>query len=182
MSMDTSKNVYNVVYLPQVSDFKKIKEDHKYLKKELTYDYWEEFMEHVQNEICNNRAGIDFPLYMGWMFIGAFPSKDNIFKDKRAYALALNGADHFKIQERDGFESRVLHTTTKSKKRALAPTFFGFKPLATFKKRATAAFVNDWKKYVVIPNTRYMDGFMRKITGRSVLREKNLKTHDEFED
>lgn len=178
----SSKNVYNVVYLPQVSDFNRIKKDHKYLKKECTYDLWEEFMEYVQDEICNSRAGVDLALYMGWMFIGAFPSKDNIFKDKRAYALAFNGIDHFKIQERDGFESRVLHTTTKSKKRAKAPTFFGFKPHASFKKKATAAFVNDWKKYVVIPNTRYMDGFMRRITGRTILHEKALKTHNEFED
>ncbi len=135
------------------------------------------------NTIVSERSGIDLSLYMGKMLIGAFPSKNNKFKEMRRKCEITHDLDHYQIQERDGFESRILYTATKLNRKMFADSvFFGFRPSMVFKKKGTDAFKANWKRYVVIPNIRYMDGVMRKEVAKQKMTKEKLEKYNEFED
>lgn len=180
--MPPNKNLYNTTYLPNLETYKKIKEKNPFITKESTQDHWDEFVEYLTDEICFNRNGVDLTMSLGWLFMGAFPSKDNEFKEHRRKCELLGGMEHFRIQERDGFECRIVYTHTKSKKRAYSPTFFGFRPVGPFRSKCTDFFKKDWKKYVVIPNIRFMDGIVRALEKIRKVRTSKLEKHNEFED
>jgi len=180
--MSADKKMYNVIYLPNVNTYNQVKKKHPFITKQSSHDYWDEFMEYFTEEICSTRNGADLPGSLGWLFMGAFPSKDNKFKDKRRYCEAIDGTEPFKIQERDGYECRIVYTHTRSKKKAYAPTFYGFKPITAFKEECTDYFKRDWKRYVVIPNIRFMDGVMRTLESGRKMRKNKLQKHNEFED
>lgn len=180
--MSVNKNLYNVAYLPNKETYRAIKKNHPSITWNTTHENWEDFMDYLSEEVCSSRNGVDLPISLGWLFMGAFPSKDNEFKDKRRYCETLVGIEPFKIQERDGFECRIVYTHTRSKKKAYSPTFYGFKPFESVKALCTDHFKNDWKKYIVIPNIRFMDGVMRKLESSRKVRKKEIASHDEFED
>lgn len=181
--MPIIKNLYNVIYLPNTEVIKKIYKEHPSMRNETKpHTHWGEFMEYVVEEICSTRNGVDLPLSLGWLFMGVFPSKNNVFKEKRRYCETLTGTEPFRIQERDGFESRIAYTHTRSKKRAVDPTFYGFSPSREAKALGTTYFKKDWKKYVVIPNIRFMDGAMRKKEKIREINKDKLSKYNEFED
>lgn len=165
-------------------DFYKYKRRHPFLTKEKTVDEWKNFIEFIMSSVVKSRSGIDLPLYLGKMLVGAFPSKNNKFKDKRRSCEVYQGIEHFCIQERDGFEARILYTFAKTLgKRALFAdgVYYGFKPCNKFKKKCLEAFKLDWKRYVVIPNIRYMDGLMKKERAKMDTGKRKLENYNEFE-
>lgn len=179
--MLVSKKKYNVAFIPNLNTYNQVKKKYPFITKN-SHNHWNEFMEYLTEEVCSTRNGVDLPISLGWLFMGAFPSKDNKFKDKRRYCEALGGMEPFKIQERDGFECRIVYTHTRSKKKAYAPTFYGFKPTSAFNTECTDQFKKDWKKYIVIPNIRFMDGVMRTLESGRKMRKNKLQKHNEFED
>jgi hypothetical protein len=60
--------------------------------------------------------------------------------------------------------------------------FYGFRPSKVFNNKKLEAFKLEWKKYVVIPNIRYMDGMMRKEKARQKFTKEKLEKYNEFED
>lgn len=166
----------------RISDFERMKKKHPFLTKEKTVDEWKNFAEYFMDTVVEKRAGVDLPLYLGKMLVGAFPSKNNIFKDKRRKCEITKELDHFCIQERDGFEARILFTTSKMKNASKDSLFFGFRPSIPFKKKCLEAFKAEWKKYVVIPNIRYMDGVMRKEAAKQRIVKEKIEKYNEFED
>lgn len=172
----------DTLVIGRIGDFDRIKKKYPFLTKEKTVDEWKNFAEYLMDTIVDKRSGADLPLYLGKMLVGAFPSKNNIYKDKRRKCEIFHELDHFCIQERDGFEARILYTASKTKKVFRDSLFFGFKPSNPFKKKCLEAFKAEWKKYVVIPNIRYMDGVMRAEKGRQRMTKDKLDKYNEFED
>lgn len=172
----------DTLVIGHIKDFDAIKRKYPFLTKEKTACEWKNFTEYLMNTVVQDRPGVDLPMYLGKMLVGAFPSKNNIFKDKRRKCEITRELDHFQIQERDGFEARILYTASKTKCVFRDSLFFGFRPSDTFKKKCTDAFKANWKRYVVIPNIRYMDMVMRKEVAKQRMSKEKLEKYNEFED
>lgn len=142
---------------------------------------FKEFNEYLVTAICDNRDGILLPHYLGLLFIGVFPGKSNnltweLRESKKEAA--------YSIYDRDGFQSRLFYSTTRTKKWFAAGKFWGLVPSVPANEKKHDAFVADWKKYIVIPNTRFMNNIVTKKAASQVIqkrKEETLKTYNEFD-
>lgn len=166
------KNVYHIMNENAIMDLMK---KHPQLIDCNPLVILQEFNEFMRRKyIVGRREGVALPYYIGYMFLGVFPVNGNAIDwKKRKFAVA----------QQDGFLHRVYFSTTKVVSRFVNARFWGFTPAYTFRDEAREGFRNDWKKYVVIPNLRYMkDTFRVYKAVQNLVKSENaeMTEYDEF--
>jgi len=159
-----------------------VKQKHPELKGYNVKTLFKEFNEHMIDTMCANRDGVLLPHYLGLLFIGVFPGKSN----NLTWELKSGGPKEprYSMYEMDGFNSRVFYSTIRTRRWFTAGKYWGLVPSRPVNDKKTDAFVKDWKQYIVIPNTRFMNNIVnKKAATRAVQKQTQeiLKTYNEFD-
>jgi len=146
-----------------------------------------EFNEFLVAKLTSYRDGVLLPANLGHLFMGVFPNKNNSFIEERAkrdHEAIARGARNvvYSNQQRDGFESRLFHSTAFTKSRCKSSRYYGLKPLQKTNKIVEDAFTSNWKKWVVVPDLRKLKEFSRleNYGNKMIRKERELEAYDEF--
>lgn len=153
-----------------------LKRKYPQLKKYNIENVLKDYHDHLINIIANTREGIELPKNCGCVFTGVFPSRDNKVLDyiqQRAGELYDQGNPNtFSIQNQDGFVSRTYVSTANSARFNRGSAWWGFHELPNFAKARRKGFISDWKKFVILPNGRYIKAVFKISKG--IIMHKNL--------
>jgi len=146
-----------------------------------------DFNQLIMFRMINSRDGIALPLFIGNIFLGCFPNKDNKFKNRLEQERKRTPQYTYTIDNQDGFSKRIFYTTVMVASRFEEGKFWGFVPQKDMDILAKEAFVNDWKKYAVVHNRKHMYDIFncnrraRNIATAKRMTQEQLKTYNEFE-
>lgn len=175
----------------------KLRKEHPQLKKYNISAILKDYHAFLLETVCTERDGIYLPGVGVHMFVGVFKQNSNrkFCKERLAHenCVIKNGwkhdiekaYEHYNIHDRDGYEARVMYSVYRLRYINKSAKFWGFVPSAVSRAACTKAFKEDWKKFIFIPNTRYIAAVYRKESGKARVAnrvtyiEKNKK-HNEF--
>lgn len=137
----------------------------------------------IRETVVDYRDGIEFPLRMGYCFIGTCPRKKS---DNPNFKLSteLNQKVQFRNFESDNYTAKIFYTNYESKYQFRMHELWGFKALTEFRKTVGRTYPDNWKIYVKVDNYQKISRLFRKSVYKDKMAretERLLKSYDEFE-
>ena len=132
--------------------------------------------------IIENRNGVQLPDGLGYIFMGSCPKakKENInYKKSLEFGIRTN----HKNWDSDNRLLKIFYTNRTSKYPFRNKQVWAFQAVRQFKRAASAAFVEDWTKYIEVTATQKVSGIFDRY--RKKEQHQNLKVnipddYDEF--
>ncbi len=166
---------------------KKLLQDHPELKGYNIGKIVEEYNTYLLEVATTTREGVALPCYTGSLFVGGFLKKRSQYNDYRDVGLAMvyeKKGEAWSVHRRDGYEARLFYSTYTSGKFNRGCKWWGFEPTVATKKAVTAAYDNDYKKFIIVPNLRNIRTVFQTDNARSAMLKKQqeqLKTYNELD-
>ena len=105
------------------------------------------FHQNIQEEVINNRDGIEFPEYMGMLKLVSIPSfKEwvNIPESKRLGQVVTH-----KNWETDGYNAKIFYSSNSHRYLVANRRLWQFDAVRQFKRLVSREYPLDWKKYEI---------------------------------
>lgn len=136
----------------------------------------------IWQTVIDERDGIELPEQLGYIFIGSCPAK----KINQNYKTS--GELQQLIQHRnwksDDYLAKIFYTNYGSKYKFQFSRLWGFKPVRQFSRSVGQTYPDQYLKYLVVDNKRYINEMFRKRSykmDREEIENELLKSYDEFD-
>lgn len=164
-----------------------LREKHKelanYSDKQIR-DYIIGFNELIRDTLVEHRDGIVLPEHIGNLFIATYkPSKDRRPLD-RVTTKKLGKRTYYHNRHSEGYTGWAHYTYNLEKYNFTNCKLWKFQPGYNLKSQMFEQFINGWKKYIVMPNIKYIHSFIRSYWKKEHIKRKlaaELASYDEFE-
>lgn len=115
---------------------------------------------HIFNELCvdqiaNNRDGLELPEQLGFILVGSCKKKEPPIDEKLSSELELEIQQ--KNWESNQWLCKVCYTNFASKYKFRNSNLWAFEAGRVLKRKASAAYKENYKKYVVLDNFRKLN-------------------------
>jgi hypothetical protein len=137
------------------------------------------FNEYIANVVMNTREGISLPYFMGDIITVVYPAKGNTYNINKS--VETGTVVTYTNMQSDGYNCRIMYSISKVTYRFKYARYWGFEPSDKFRKAQSISYPPQWKKFVVIPNTRFANEIYRKpknLMYADKMRKEELKTYD----
>lgn len=136
----------------------------------------------IWQTVIDERDGIELPEQLGYIFIGSCPAK----KINQNYKTS--GELQQLIQHRnwksDDYLAKIFYTNYGSKYKFQFSRLWGFKPVRQFSRSVGQTYPDQYLKYLIVDNKRYINEMFRKRSykmDREEIENELLKSYDEFD-
>lgn len=162
------------------------------LHKEFTEKHGQISLESFRNIICSFskfccdkvaelRDGIELPEYLGQVQIKSYREKRKLYDIPTS--IKLGKLVTYTNLETDGYNAKIYYSNINCEYKFQNREIWKFVPVREFKKAASEAFLNDWKKYEeCVPKPTRMNKIIEKMNNPTIEKGINIfNDYNEFE-
>jgi hypothetical protein len=182
-----NRPIYNVIS-PEFCQ--SLQQQYPELKQYDIHQVIADFNDHMTTVATTERDGILLPSYIGNMFISLFPTSMNKYILARSLDAVKRNFE-YSITSADGYRPRIMYTTSNVAAKFAHAKYWGFEPgdasgynpIPQLLQKVSVAFKANWKKWIILPNTRFVKELFRKKKYIETVRaadKERLKDYDEF--
>jgi len=134
-------------------------------------------------QIVDNREGVALPEHIGTIFVGSSsPCAEGVTDHKLSGELGIKIKN--KNRHSSGYIARTFYTYNTEKYNFINCQLWRFTPDRCMKTALKKEYTKNWKKYIVIPKTRYIQNFIKQYYNTKYIDRKvniELEDYNEFD-
>ena len=170
--------------------YDKLKKKYPNLKKYKNTDiagYITRFNEHLTRVICSTREGIVLPEYIGDMFLGVNEGNKYIGKKRKLHhknSTVSGKACHFRNAHSNNLGASVFYVYNQNRMNFENCQYWYFTPSRKFGIHIKEAMMENWKRFILVPNFKHINNFIASYWKRVKMENKvasELKNYNEFD-
>jgi len=140
------------------------------------------FNNNITEGVIENRNGIELPEGLGYIFMGTCPTpkKKNVDYNK---SIKYGVETTYRNWDSDNNLLKIFYTNYKSKYSFQNKQVWAFKAVKHFRSRASAAYKEDWTKYIRVDPTSKISAMFKRQRKREYMENRKPdipKGYDEF--
>ena len=166
------------------SFFSKVREKHPNLSNKEIRRIIETFNDEIVNTVVDKRDGVELLEQLGYFFIGTCQRSKKHLHINEPLSVELGVRVYEQFPESDGYTAKIFYTNYETKYQFKFHNLWGFSSSRNFARKASHAYLKEWKKYIMVENGLQISRLYRKHKTKDFIKKQVvdfLLEYDEFD-
>lgn len=136
------------------------------------------FNELLTDTIVENRSGVALPEHIGTIFVGTYGKNTKVVDHKTSAEVGKK--IYYKNSHSQRYSGKAFYVHHLTKHNFNNCQYWSFSPCRRMEIGMGKGYKENWKKYIVVPNTKYIQNFVRGEWVKTKLEIQNKSKLDKY--